>query len=92
MKFLELKKWQRRVDSFCAKNEFVSVGWCEVCDHCPEDEDEGFFSWSPCDVCGSGLGGNRYAGHMLVDGKLCHIDVCVDCVMYIANGDLPEVE
>jgi len=27
----------------------------------PDDEAEGFFSWSPCGVCGSHLGGARLA-------------------------------
>jgi hypothetical protein len=56
--------------------------------------DEGGFSWSSCDTCGSVLGGMRYAGHawIAVEGKpdeLIHLEVCTDCLCYIANGDLP---
>ena len=70
---------------------------CE-CQQCPaggdEDgaRDEGSFSWSSCDTCGSSLGGDRFAGHALVGpGKnIVHLDVCCDCLMFIANGDEPE--
>ena len=54
-------------------------------------EDEGHFSWEPCELCGSHLGGDRYAAHAVdKDDEIVHFDVCVDCVMYMANGDLPE--
>ena len=57
--------------------------------------DEGGFSRSSCDTCGSCLGGQRYAGHAYItldDGRdvLTHLDVCTDCLQYIANGELPE--
>lgn len=51
--------------------------------------DEGGFSWQSCECCKSSLGGNRYAAHGFVDGELCHLDVCEDCLCYLANGDLP---
>lgn len=67
------------------------------CDETDRDEacDEGLFSWHACDCCGSTLGGNRYAAHGLhsdgpLKGKLCHLEVCADCLVYIANGDEPE--
>lgn len=71
------------------------------CPQCPtrasDDEgDEGSFSWSDCDTCGSHLGGDRHAAHGLVSPKkyarrteLIHLDVCTDCLFFIANGDLP---
>lgn len=53
---------------------------------------ESHFSSSPCDICGSSLGGDREVWHWLdKDGEIMHGDgVCVDCVMYLANGDEPE--
>ena len=48
------------------------------------------FSWSQCDICGSTLGGSRHAAHAFDNGELVHLMVCVDCVMYMANGDKPE--
>jgi hypothetical protein len=55
--------------------------------------DEGSFSWAPCGICDSSLGGGRYVWHWLdVNGELMHEDDgCVDCLFYISNGDEPEV-
>jgi len=64
--------------------------------------EEGHFSWQACDICGSHLGGDRYSAHAILktqvngdcetgDGEIVHLEVCVDCVMYMANGDVPEV-
>lgn len=55
--------------------------------------DEPSFSWSPCGICGSRLGGDREAWHYVHAGKLYHNgDACTDCVLYLANGDAPEEE
>lgn len=50
------------------------------------------FSWRSCDTCGSGLGGDRCDAHAMSGTQLVHLRVCVDCVVYIANGDEPELE
>ena len=56
-----------------------------------EISDEGHFSWSSCDCCGSSLGGNRYAAHGFdKNGDIIHLDICEDCLCFLANGDLPE--
>ena len=56
--------------------------------------DEGSFSWSNCEGCGSTFGGDRFAAHgwANINGKitLLHFEVCVDCLQFIANGELPE--
>ena len=54
--------------------------------------DEGSFSWAQCDTCGSTLGGERYTGHCFAPQSMdvIHLDVCVDCLFFIANGDVPE--
>lgn len=53
--------------------------------------DEGGFSWQSCECCGSTFGGDRYPAHYVeTDGKIGHIEICVDCLLYLANGDLPE--
>ena len=52
---------------------------------------EAGFSWRPCGICGSSLGGDREEWHAILDGNVVHFDdACVDCVMYLANGDLPD--
>ncbi len=81
----------------------VSVGHCPGCSDCPDEQDEavgdeGGFSWSGCDCCGSSLGGDRYAAHFIilndkgsvVGQPIHHMEVCVDCLCYLANGDEPE--
>lgn len=53
--------------SYLEGTEFFSVGTCKGCAECgdvnPESGDEGSFSWSGCETCGSSLGGDRYAAH-----------------------------
>jgi hypothetical protein len=51
--------------------------------------DEGGFSWSSLRLLRKHLGGDRYAAHGFIDDKIVHYDVCVDCLMYLANGTLP---
>ena len=82
----------------------VDVGFCPGCRECgcdcedadscdcdPDVMDEGHFSWSQCDGCGSRFGGDRYSAHGITrEGKILHLDVCSDCLMYLANGEEPE--
>lgn len=55
------------------------------------DRQEPFFSWRPCDCCGSKLGGNRetylFSGES--HGPL-EADICADCVHYLAYGRLDD--
>ena len=77
---------------------FFSVGTCPGCEECPE-YDEGTFSRSPCDSCGSTLAGNRYSAHGVIaanmrdtqgeDAEITHFDICEDCLFFHASGDLP---
>ncbi len=72
------------------------LGYC--CEHsfkaayeAGEIEEEGSFSWSACECCGSPLGGDRHVAHGVdADGEIVHFSVCVDCMLYLANGDEPE--
>lgn len=78
------------------------TGVIEPCEDCagsgeraPTDDelqDAGGFSWSPCDACGSSLGGDRYPAHGRcgASGSIIHLDICQDCVLYLANGDEPD--
>ena len=54
------------------------------------------FSSQPCGSCGTYLAGDRHPAHgflegaPVVGGEIIHLDICTDCVMFHANGDLPE--
>ena len=52
------------------------------------------FSWRPCGICGSSLGGDRERWHALdADNTLLHFhNACTDCVLYLAYGTEPESE
>lgn len=74
-----------------------SLGYC--CEHSLAADidnvpNEPHFSHSSCDCCGSSLGGDRYPGHYILtideEHAIQHMDVCVDCLVYLANGDEPE--
>lgn len=79
-----LKEYERRTKGF------------EI--HATADpDDEGSFSWSQCDTCGSTLGGNRTNCILTNPGvdklgrrrKSIKVRSCDDCICYSANGDLP---
>lgn len=56
-------------------------------------ECEPHFSWGPCGICGSHLGGDREPWHAIdkETGALFHgSGACVDCLVFLANGDEPE--
>lgn len=104
----ELASFQRafiaRVTESLDGAERVWVGPIDGCADCPTRDadgellDEGRFSWSSCDTCGSEFGGSRYAVHVWVSGMSGsggsweHLDVCTDCLCYLANGTLPDTD
>ena len=57
-------------------------------------------SRQPCDACGSSLAGDRHDAHAIDPGpfentyqtapRIIHLNVCSDCVEYLANGTEPE--
>lgn len=64
-------------------NEMWTLG--EVCD-------EGSFSHWGCGICGTTLGGTRFVWHWVDENdEIQHEDdCCIDCAMYLANGEEPE--
>lgn len=43
--------------------------------------DEPSFSWQPCELCGSTLGGDRYSGHgREPNDNIVHVEICLDCL------------
>jgi hypothetical protein len=61
------------------------------------DGEEDYFSWAPCQCCGSTLGGNRYLLNLIPnsgpinDDTIIPLNVCVDCLDFHANGTEPEI-
>jgi len=54
---------------------------------------EPWFSWSPCDCCGSTLGGDREecAGWNPTTKEVQKYTVCMDCVYYVEYGVLDDM-
>lgn len=80
----------------------VSVGALGACDGCAAlgtSAHESHFSWSPCGICRTQLGGDRHVWHWTSSrverGGFATVlehedDACTDCLHYIANGTIPE--
>jgi hypothetical protein len=77
-------------DEFAARHGSLIVG----------DVDEENFSWAPCGCCRSTLGGTRSSALTLKPRKGARKppfsvtswegQICTDCVLFHANGDLPD--
>ncbi len=80
--------YERAVASFHEANK-IKAGCCGPvdCEH-----GEPFFSWRPCECCGSHLGGNRETYQFAPEhGEPFEADICVDCVYYLAYGVLDDM-
>lgn len=95
------ERYQKTVDENLEGLEHVSSGPCPGCEECglseePSDEEydlasEPHFSRSPCEACGSRLGGDRYPAHGILDGEIIHFNVCPDCYYYLTYGHLDDM-
>ena len=94
-----MSQFTQAIEQYCKGLDSVAIGCNGIeCEYADGDENhrcESFFSWSQCDSCGSTLGGDRLdATGMWHDksDKFVTIDmtVCIDCVMWHANGEEPE--
>ena len=59
-----------------------------------EEDETDEFSWQDCDLCHSGLGGARHHATAFHEGfkspqDYIALEICSDCLCYIANGDVP---
>lgn len=99
----EYAEYQERVEAELKSLKYASSGYCPGCAVCEdaygaieEEEDypevEGSFSWQSCEICGSGLGGDRHPVHAVAaDGSILHFDACIDCVYYMEYGRLDDM-
>lgn len=100
--------YQETVEHYLKGLEAISTGPCPGCEECgiPEDaeeySEEPWFSWHPCEICGSTLGGNRESWHAWIPatnipgdvhehGKIVHGTCCEDCVYYLNYGCLDDM-
>ena len=78
-----MKLISQAVKKFLDLNEVPNGLWSQV-------GDEAHFSWFPCGICESNLGGDRFemefVTHALEEGKFT-LSVCHDCFIYLENGD-----
>jgi hypothetical protein len=53
---------------------------------------EPWFSWRPCECCGTRLGGNREhaTGYNPTTKEIQEYDVCMDCIYYAEYGQLDD--
>jgi hypothetical protein len=53
-----------------------------------EPDAEPFFTWRPCECCGTPLGGNREkaSGYNRTTKEVQTYTVCTDCIYYAAYG------
>jgi hypothetical protein len=92
----EYADYCERVDRYLSGCEAVSTGPCPGCEDCglPADAEEydtePFFSWHPCEICATRLGGDREPWHCVIDGKIVHGICCEDCAYFINYGHLDD--
>lgn len=54
-----------------------------------EAQETSILSFRNCGGCSTSMGGSRFAAHYEEQGVLEHVDICVDCLIYQSNGELP---
>lgn len=100
----EYKAYQKTVEKEISNYNHFCTGAASSCKICnPEgldgdtfnahNEDEGSFSWQSCELCGSFLGGDRFAAHGIEgpNHEITHYNICTDCVYYVNYGQLDDM-
>lgn len=89
MTSIEYQNYQAAVERFHEQNK-LRPGLCGSSLKNGE-ESEPYFSWQPCECCGSTLGGNREDySFACEDGSELEASICQDCVYYLAYGQLDD--
>ena len=65
---------------------------CSACEGEGVIREDPWFSWRPCECCGSYLGGNREHLNAMhkPTGKAVQYVICIDCVYYLEYGKLDD--
>lgn len=86
-------------DTCCDEQRYDSLEVLQSAWEAGDVFSEPSFSSLGCDICGTNLGGNFECWHYIVPSEsggvvgqgIKHGDrACVDCIMYLANGDEPD--
>ena len=98
-----MHNFELAVNMYCKGLDTVNIGChgdqCEYADGDENHQCEASFSFGQCDSCGSTLGGDRHKAQgcwtitdegVRVGFESIDMDVCTDCAMYHANGQIPE--
>jgi len=87
----EYKEYQQDVDNFFKKEGITNLS--TKYDEETGENEESFFSWYPCEVCGTHLGGDRHHcdGYNPTTKEVYNYTVCFDCVYYAEYGQLDDM-
>jgi hypothetical protein len=83
----EYKEYQSRVINFFDTIGIVNLSVIQI----GEETTEPYFSWRPCDCCGSRLGGMRVDANGYNPTAECVMgpfSICLDCEFYSEYGEL----
>jgi len=91
----EYKEFEASVEKFLTINKVLPGCHSPKSDTLDSEPSEPYFSWQPCECCGSNLGGNREAYSFGTDypgiAGTFDANICVNCVYYLAYGKLDDL-
>ena len=86
----EYKEYEIRFAEFMRLNELNNLTRIDGPDE--DDFQEPYFSWRPCEVCQTHLGGNRIeANGYSRTGVIYEFEICTDCEYYAEYGQLDDM-
>jgi hypothetical protein len=101
MTHAEYERYEKHIADFIAAEglSFLSTGTEDRLDPAIHSEDyqgrescDPWFSWHPCECCGSPLGGSReYLYARNEANEIVQFEICVDCVYYVNYGRLDDM-
>ncbi len=90
----EYTKYEQAIADFFTREGLNCLSSQPLDDSDEPEYGEPYFSWRPCDCCGSHLGGNRedMCGYNPTTKEVQRdYSVCVDCVYYVEYGVLDDM-